>query len=174
MLKQKKNGFTLLELIVVMAIIGILSTMIIGNFVTSQMRARDSKRKNDVTQLQRALEQYMNDHGTYPLSTDNDISGQIIGCGSDPAVPIACAWGGEFSLGTSPKVTYMIKLPSESRASMSYHYRSSGTKYQIYVPLENVQDKEYTPFEFVKCGGGYCSFGVSSSNTTPATEDIGA
>lgn len=172
MQKQKKNGFTLLELIVVMAIIGILSTMMIGNFVTSQMRARDAKRKNDITQLQRALEQYMNDHGTYPLSTDNDVSGQIIGCGVDPLVPAACTWGQEFSLGLSPKSTYMIKLPVDNRTGVTYHYRSNGTKYQIYTRLENVQDKDFLEYDFVKCGTPYCSFGISSSNTTPDAQTL--
>lgn len=169
---MKKNGFTLLELIVVMAIIGILSTMIIGNFVTSQMRARDTKRKNDLTQIQRALEQYINDHGTYPLSSDTTNGGTIVGCGANAQAPESCAWGSEFSLG-NPKTIYMIELPEDTRAGTQYVYRSQGTRYQIYMGLENEEDKDYRDYSaFVDCGNYPCSYGVSSTNVLPSAESL--
>lgn len=171
MVKQrKKNGFTLLELIVVMAIIGILSTMMIGNFVVSQQRARDAKRKNDLVQIQRALEQYINDKGTYPAES----SGKIVGCGSNPASPVACEWGGEFSLGLSPKTIYMIQLPEDIRTGYSYTYRtnSGATAYQLFLALENDEDKDIADYSFVTCGTQPCTYGVSSSNTTPATNPL--
>src|SRR4030065_771186 len=54
------NGFTFLEVLIVMAIIGILSTFFIGNFVKPQKAARDTKRKSDIKQYQTALERQAN------------------------------------------------------------------------------------------------------------------
>lgn len=171
---QKKRGFTLIELLVVMAIIAVLSTIIAGNFIRSQMRARDSKRKSDLGQVQRALEQYMNDHGTYPQS---DAGGKIVGCGANGTT--ACVWGEVFQSGSGcatglqPCSTYMIKLPSDGKApTIQYTYKASATatKYQIFIHLENVQDSDnvspaYTPL----CGTSTCTYGVSSTNTTPGS-----
>jgi prepilin-type N-terminal cleavage/methylation domain-containing protein len=61
------GGFTLLEMIMVMAIIGILATFFIGNFKNSLIKARDVNRKSDLRQLVIATETYANNHqGFYP------------------------------------------------------------------------------------------------------------
>lgn len=64
---MKKNGFTLIELLVTMGIIAVLTGLAIFNFNQSRIRARDVQRKNDLGQLQKALELYRNDNnGKYP------------------------------------------------------------------------------------------------------------
>jgi|SaaInlStandDraft_4_1057021.scaffolds.fasta_scaffold29586_4 prepilin-type N-terminal cleavage/methylation domain-containing protein len=65
---MKKEGFTLIELLVVISIIGVLSAMAAFNFQQARERARDVQRKNDLKQLQNALELYKNDQATafYP------------------------------------------------------------------------------------------------------------
>lgn len=59
------SGFTLLELLVVISIIGILVAMGTVAFSTAQRKARDSKRRSDMQQIQKAFEQYYADNGTY-------------------------------------------------------------------------------------------------------------
>ncbi len=61
-------GFTLIELLVVISIIGILATLLIANLGGIRERARDAQRKNDLNQIQKALEMYKNsqDPPTYP------------------------------------------------------------------------------------------------------------
>ena len=61
-----ERGFTLIELIVVIAIVGILTTLAVANVASSIKRARDSERINSLKQLQTALELYYQDHGSYP------------------------------------------------------------------------------------------------------------
>ena len=61
-------GFTLIELLVVMGIMAVLTGLAIFNFNQSRVRARDVQRKNDIKQLQTALELYKNDSNTYPAS----------------------------------------------------------------------------------------------------------
>ncbi|HCQ31158.1 TPA: hypothetical protein DIU27_02090 [Candidatus Collierbacteria bacterium] len=61
-----KGGFTLIELLVVMGIMAVLTGLAAFNFNQSRLRARDVQRKNDLGQLQKALELYRNDNNEYP------------------------------------------------------------------------------------------------------------
>lgn len=63
-----KRGFSLIELLVVISIIGVLSGMAAFNFQQARERTRDVQRKNDMKQLQNALESYKNDQlaASYP------------------------------------------------------------------------------------------------------------
>lgn len=60
---MKKTGFTLIEILIVVAIIGILSTMGLMAFQKSLQRSRDARRIAEIKSLQGAAEQYYADHG---------------------------------------------------------------------------------------------------------------
>jgi len=62
----KQKGFTLIELLVVIAIIALLASIVIASLNVSRMKARDSKRIQELVQLRSALEAYKADHGSYP------------------------------------------------------------------------------------------------------------
>jgi prepilin-type N-terminal cleavage/methylation domain-containing protein len=55
---MKKNGFTLLELLVVIGIIGILVALATVSYSSTQQAGRDTRRKQDLVAMQNALEQY--------------------------------------------------------------------------------------------------------------------
>lgn len=82
-------GFTLVELLIVISIIGILSSITVVSVGSVRQMARDSKRLADIKQLQTALELYFNRVGGYPtpLPEARNYSMYI----GDPAHSILCA-----------------------------------------------------------------------------------
>lgn len=65
---NRKRGFTIVELLIVIVIIGILATLIILAYNGIQQRARLAKRKADTSTMMKWLELYYTDNGMYPAS----------------------------------------------------------------------------------------------------------
>lgn len=165
---QRQSGFTLIEIMVVMVIIGILASMSLGTFLTSQQKSRDSQRKSDLKQIRNSLDMYFNDKGQYPVGSN----GLIMGCNNAQT----CQWGSAFQ--DQHGTVYMIQLPQEQQSDQIYRYESStGQNYQLYARLENIYDRDIPKdsnndpqkFSGLSCGTLECNYGVSSTNTLPST-----
>ena len=87
---MRKKGFTLVELLVVVALVGSLGGVFLTQFPASQKRTRDTQRSNDLKQFQTALEAYANRNtGLYPIFVTMDADGLCptlgsVGCSKDP------------------------------------------------------------------------------------------
>lgn len=167
---MKKKGFTLVELMIVISILGILTSIGIFAFQSSQQKSRDSRRKSDLSNVAAALEMYNSDVGSYP-ATGTDTQGTIKGCGD--TTKTECAWGTSFA--NTTKATYMVKLPKDpSSPTSEYMYEKSGTGYRLYARLDNLQDSfieslaEPKVFN-VKCGSFCCNFVLVSTNVVEPT-----
>ena len=68
-LKDQK-GFTIVELLIVIVVIGILATLVIVTFTGIQQKARDTKRQTDINAINSHVEAYYAQHGNYPTLTD--------------------------------------------------------------------------------------------------------
>jgi prepilin-type N-terminal cleavage/methylation domain-containing protein len=82
---MKTGGFTLIELMVVIAIIGVLASTVLANVSDARKSARDAIRLQDMKAMHTALERFYNDNGMYP-NPDNasvPITGQIVGVGNE-------------------------------------------------------------------------------------------
>lgn len=66
---NKTRGFTLIELMVVIAIISLLSSVVLASIKTAREKAQIIKTVGEMKSLQNALELYRNQFGTYPGST---------------------------------------------------------------------------------------------------------
>lgn len=69
-LKQKQSGFTIVELLIVIVIIGILAGLVITTFVGIQQRARNSERQTDINSVSSQLEGYFAKSSGYPTLAD--------------------------------------------------------------------------------------------------------
>lgn len=67
---RKANGFTIVEILIVVGIIGILTTIGFIGFSKFQSDARDSERESKATIISEALEKYFDENGEYPSCTD--------------------------------------------------------------------------------------------------------
>lgn len=158
--KANSKGFTLLELLTVISILGILAVMIVSSFSRSLIKANDNKRKQSIEEVKNAFEIYYTDWEAYPTA--------------NPAITGGMPWGSAFT-NTAGTKTYMKKLPTDPRSSSSYSYvyQSDGTYYKMYTCLENNEDASYgkiTPTIAPNCGAGCgntCYYGTSSTNVTP-------
>lgn len=64
----RKHAFTLIELLIVVAIIAILAAIAVPNFLEAQVRSKVSRTKADMRSLATALEAYLVDNNRYPLN----------------------------------------------------------------------------------------------------------
>lgn len=71
MLKQtiRQKGFTIIELLIVIVIIGILATLVLSTYASGPAKARDSKRLTDINSIATQLEIYNSETGGYPTFT---------------------------------------------------------------------------------------------------------
>jgi prepilin-type N-terminal cleavage/methylation domain-containing protein len=74
---SSRRGFTLTEVLIVVAVLAVLFIILLLNFNSHQGRARDAGRKTDLEKIKIAFEEYYNDHGCYPPSDIlNNCNGQ--------------------------------------------------------------------------------------------------
>lgn len=138
MLRKTQRGFTLIELMVVIAIIGLLSAAILSSLSTANQRGRDANRIADMKQLQNALELYAADNGgRYPVVASSFVS----------------------QLNASLVPNYLPVLsedPLPARARYRY-WTVTGTSYSMVVDLES-DDSAGVTWCLIKLGTGYTTW----------------
>ncbi|MBV2130880.1 type II secretion system major pseudopilin GspG [Arsukibacterium indicum] len=92
MLKQIQKGFTLLEVMVVIVILGIIASMVVPNLMGNQEQAARQKVVVDIQQLESALDMYRLRNGFYP-TTEQGIESLVTAPTSQP-VPRSFPEGG--------------------------------------------------------------------------------
>lgn len=122
---SKQVGFTIVELLIVIVVIGILAAITIVAYNGVQARARDTIRMHDLKNIQKVVELYHADDGTYPL-----------GAGGSGAWSGLCYTGTYYPyiIGVSGYMTTQPldpKWKNDTTGGHCYLYRSNGTDYMI-------------------------------------------
>jgi prepilin-type N-terminal cleavage/methylation domain-containing protein len=119
---KTKSGFTIVELLIVIVVIAILAAISIVAYNGIQERARFATMRSDIATLNKAIQLYYADKGTYPLTSD--------WAGWDQGT------GDNFIPGLVPKyISATPQIPSANAVGDTYLYRSTsatdGTNYKL-------------------------------------------
>jgi len=144
--RYKIKGFTLVELLVVISILAALIGLVFPNFMAARERARDSQRKSDLFQIQKALELYQQDNNSSFPADNNEVP-----------------WGDTWK-NASGLITYMNKVPQDPMNSSDqriYFYKINNGGYSLCACLENPVD---IGDNVIDCSAADCSCGSSSAS----------
>lgn len=115
---KKLAGFTLIEVMVVVVILGILAAVIVPKIMSRPEQARIVKAKQDIGAIQSALDLYKLDNGSYP-TTDQGLAALVEKPTSDP---IPRNWKSDG---------YLQKLPVDPWGE-DYQYTNDSEKLKIW------------------------------------------
>jgi prepilin-type N-terminal cleavage/methylation domain-containing protein len=116
-----KKGFTLIELMVVIAIIALLTAIILTNLTGSKAKSRDTQRASDLAQIQLSIEQYFDRCNQYPTT--------LLSTGANTGCPSGVTLG-----------NFISKIPLDPTNTGVYVYgyatNSTYTDYVLYITFE--------------------------------------
>jgi general secretion pathway protein G len=135
-----KKGFTLLEVLVAIAIIIIITGFSLVSLESSRKGSRDTRRKADLEQLRSALEMYRADVGQYPSSID--FANGIIN-GTD---------------------TYLAGPIADPLSTNHYYYLRDGTNPNLYKLCSTLELGSQTGCDALgnDCGAAVCRYMITS------------
>jgi len=89
---QKNKSFTLIEMLVVVALISLIASLILVSMTGARAKARDSKRKQDIAQLEKALLMYWEKFGQFPgeACCDSSLGSDNCNCPSCSTPGFSC------------------------------------------------------------------------------------
>ncbi|HLF56251.1 MAG TPA: type II secretion system protein [Thermoanaerobaculia bacterium] len=90
--RRGERGFTLLELIIVVTMIGILASIAMPALMQMPRRAKESVLKTNLRAIREALEQHFGDQGRYPASLDELVPKYLKTVPVDPLTKSSSTW----------------------------------------------------------------------------------
>jgi prepilin-type N-terminal cleavage/methylation domain-containing protein len=127
MITKGTRGFTLIEILIVVAIIAILASVVLVGLGPTQRQGRDARRISDLHQVQNGLELYYNHCGWYPGSTNCDPA-------AADYTAMTASLKGTASIGVS-------QVPDDPTAAQHYQYSATpATTPNTYVLAAQLED----------------------------------
>ncbi len=132
--KKRKKGFTILEILVVLAIAAMILSFVTVNIRAARQRSRDSRREEDIKQIQNALDIYVTSRRIYPIC----LIEVVVGSATDNCIGPILVSEGAFGAG-QPSSDPLSSTSGVCGAvgSYGYCYRSlDGSTYELRYSLE--------------------------------------
>lgn len=137
---RNSKGFTIVELLIVIIIIGILAALVLNSFRGVQERARDTERQTDINSQQSQLEVYFTDNGYYPtlahIQTDTWITDNFKGADLNAWRAPNQASNSEQNTATPTKDQYGYVVTNDSGGDCSAD-ETTCAHYKLYYKTEN-------------------------------------
>lgn len=162
MIMNERKGFTLIEILIVVAIIAILASIVLVGLGPTQQSGRDARRLSDLHEVQNALELYYNKCGYYPGTG-------TAGCG-------AVATGGYTDMATQVVALNIgvtsIPVDPTNSGTHKYSFRTDGASATTYVLATVLENKNtsifngYTPPSLVGLTSGDAITACGLANAT--------
>ncbi len=115
--RHKQDGFTLIEIMVVILILGLLATIVVQSLRGATDKAKRVKAQADISELKTALDRYYLDNGFYP-TTDQGLLA-LVSAPTTGRVPSSYESGG-----------YIQNVPKDPWGN-PYFYQSDGNAYVL-------------------------------------------
>jgi prepilin-type N-terminal cleavage/methylation domain-containing protein len=132
-LLKKSAGFTLVELLIVVSIIGLLSTLIVISVRDTRTKSFDTRRLSDINDIQKSVELYAADVGFYPVGTDLVLGEVNATCLSANGFAAICPAGGV-------KIYLAIVPPNPGPGGIPYNYNQTGAGNSFTLDFETETD----------------------------------
>ncbi|HOJ58948.1 MAG TPA: prepilin-type N-terminal cleavage/methylation domain-containing protein [bacterium] len=186
MIPEKKSpAFTLIELLIVVAIIGVLAAIAVPNFLNAQVRAKVARVKGDLKAVANALEMYHLDRNVYPLGPGPDLLSQL----TELTTPVAYIstvamfdpFGGadKFSFGSSFDLQKTYKYfcfkyyPSKPASTWVGRAGLGDLSTEGYLLYSFGPDRAQTALEWYAVGAGHRGMIYHPTNGLISHGDIG-
>lgn len=149
--KYSQKGFTIVELLIVIVVIGILAALVLNTFSGAQKRARDTERQGDINALATQLEVYYNDNGAYPqweqINTETEAKGAFpgldVGAMNAPSNNVDFDLQNTVSTGISE---YGYQAWEDTAATIPCTTDDECAKFTLTYQKEELRDGETNPF----------------------------
>jgi general secretion pathway protein G len=137
-IKKISQGFTFIEILVVVTIIAVLTMVGVTNFKVANQKARDGRRQGDLQQIRAALELYRTDQNVYPTTAEFVSPLEADG------------------------TTYIELIPTDPLEANSYVYDSAdGSTYTLGAYLE-LADTDVSSLTGCSDAASDCNYQVTS------------
>lgn len=146
--KPSKSSFTLIEVLIVISIIGVVSSSSFFTIKNKLEQARDTKRKHDIELIQGGLEQYYDSTNCFPSSLGSCSQPLLVG-----------------------NTRFIDNMPCDPITEQAYVYEYQPSLcpqwYRIYSTLENTSDRSIVSVGCQYGCGADClyNYGVASTNS---------
>lgn len=146
--RQSRQGFTLIELVIVVSILAILAGVMIPKLAGRAAKARDARRLADIRAVTTAIQAFYADHGSYPDFNENEATG---------------GWDVSFDGNFINELTnkgYLTEFPTDPINDEKFHYRYYRYDQGSYscegsTPFYVIGIKKFETDEFTEANRGF-------------------